>query len=195
MRNGDPTQLKDLSSEEQKDEALREWVPDSTVGTIKEIMGALKKTNSDPMIMEHLIGHAQAALELTGDPMLVELIFERLRKETGLKSEKSKSLLENRPKPKNPKKRPVKYTMTPEQMNEAIDKLTDESNVPEDLLAPRYRRLPRHLHPDFDQRSHRTHDPGNRHHGFPDPVGRNPDRGRPQGGDRFVLRHPEDRVA
>ncbi len=136
MRNGDPTQLKSLERGEEMDEALRDWVPDSAVGTIKEIMEALKKTNTDPMILEHLIGHAQAALELTSDPLLVELVFERLRKETGIKSEKSKSLLENRPKPKRPKRGPVKYTMTPDQMNELIEELNENSAPPEDLLSP-----------------------------------------------------------
>ncbi len=136
MSNGDPTQLEDLAGDAQRDEVVSDWVPDSAVQSIKEIMIAMKQTNSDPMIMEHLIGHAQAALELTADPMLVELIFERLRKETGVKSEKSKSLLENRPKPKNTKKSPIKYTMTPDQMNEIIDELTGIANSPEDLLAP-----------------------------------------------------------
>jgi len=136
MHNGDPGKLEGLDRGEEMDEALRDWVPDSAVGTIKEIMGALKKTNSDPLILEHLIGHAQAALELTADPLLVELVFERLRKETGVKSEKSKSLLENRPKPKRPKKGPVRYTMTPEQMNGIIDELTEIAESPEDLLSP-----------------------------------------------------------
>jgi hypothetical protein len=136
MRSGDPTQLKNLESDEARNEILGRWVSDSAVHTIKEIMGALKKTNSDPMILEHLIGHAQSALELTGDPELVELIFERLRKETGIKSDKPKPLLSNRPKPKNPKKRAVKYTMTPDQMNGIIDELNEEAVMPEDLLGP-----------------------------------------------------------
>jgi len=135
MQNGDPTQLKNLASDEARDEALRHWVSDSAIQTIQEIMGALKKTNSDPMIMEHLIGHAQAALEMTGDAELVELIFERLRKETGVKSDKPKPLLSNRPKPKNPKKRAIKYTMTPDQMNDIIDELTTTAVVPDDLLG------------------------------------------------------------
>jgi hypothetical protein len=136
MANGDPTKLGDADDEGVNDQLLSDWVPDSAVNSIKEIMAALKRTNTDPMIMEHLIGYAQAALELTADPFLVELIFQRLRKETGLKTQKSKSLLENRPKPKNPTKGPVKYTMTPDQMNEAIAELTAASEVPEDLLAP-----------------------------------------------------------
>ena len=136
MRNGDPTRLKNLDSDEERDEALRHWVSDSAVGTIKEIMGALKSTNSDPMILEHLIGHAQAALELTGDPELVELVFERLRKETGVKNDKPKPLLSNRPKPKNPKKRAVRYTMNPEQMNGIIEELAATAVIPDDLLGP-----------------------------------------------------------
>ena len=136
MHSGDPAKLKNLDRGEEMDEALRDWVPDSAVGTIKEIMGALKKTNSDPMILEHLIGHAQAALELTADPLLVELVFERLRKETGVQNEKSKSLLENRPRPKRPKRGPVRYTMTPDQMSELIDELTEKADPPEDLLSP-----------------------------------------------------------
>ncbi len=136
MRSGDPTKLKNLDSDEARNEILGRWVSDSAVHTIKDIMGALKKTNSDPMILEHLIGHAQSALELTGDPELVELVFERLRKETGIKSDKPKPLLSNRPKPKNPKKRAVKYTMTPDQMNGIIDELNEEAVMPEDLLGP-----------------------------------------------------------
>jgi len=136
MRSGDPTQLKNLESDEARNEILGRWVSDSAVNTIKDIMEALKETNSDPMILEHLIGHAQSALELTGDPELVELIFERLRKETGVKSDKPKPLLSNRPKPKNPKKRAVKYTMTPDQMNGIIKELNEEAVLPEDLLGP-----------------------------------------------------------
>ena len=136
MANGDPTKLKNLDGGPDVDETLRDWVPDSAVSNIKEIMEALKKTNSDPMILEHLIGHAQAALELTADPMLVELVFERLRKETGVKSEKSKSLLENRPKPKRPKRGPVRYTMTPDQMSGIIEELNEIADPPEDLLSP-----------------------------------------------------------
>lgn len=136
MEKSDPTRLKNLDTDEEKNEALGHWVSDSAIHTIKDIMGALKKTNSDPMIMEHLIGHAQAALEMTGDPELVELIFERLRKETGVKSDKPKPLLSNRPKPKKPTKRPVKYTMTPEQMDETIEELNRDAVLPEDLLGP-----------------------------------------------------------
>jgi hypothetical protein len=136
MQKSDPTRLKNLGSEEEKEEALRHWVSDSAVHTIKEIMDALKNTNSDPMIMEHLISHAQSALEMTGDPELVEMVFDRLRKETGIKSDKPKPLLSNRPKPKKPSKRPVKYTMTPEQMDEAIGDLKAAAELPEDLMAP-----------------------------------------------------------
>ncbi len=136
MRGGDPNMLDTISDDEAKEQAVADWVPDSAVESIKEIMKALKRTNTDPMIMEHLIGHAQAALELTADPLLVELVFQRLRKETGLQSKKSKSLLENRPKPKNHAKRAVKYTMTPDQMNKAIAELTAAAKIPEDLLAP-----------------------------------------------------------
>jgi len=135
MMSGDPTKLKNLDSDEARKEALGHWVSDSAVLTIKEIMGALKKTNSDPMILEHLIGHAQSALELTGDPELVNLVFERLRKEIGVKSDKPKPLLSNRPKPKNPKKRAVKYTMSPEQMNSIIEELSEAAVIPEDLLG------------------------------------------------------------
>ena len=81
-------------------------------------------TNTDPIIMQHLIVHAQAALELTSDPMLVELIFQRLRKEAADRASTSKLLLENRPKPA-PKRRAIKYTMTPAQMNRAIDELNE----------------------------------------------------------------------
>ncbi|MCK9995503.1 MAG: hypothetical protein KAH56_04390 [Candidatus Krumholzibacteria bacterium] len=136
MRSGDPTQLKNLDSDKARNEALRHWVSDSAILTIKKIMGALKETNSDPMILEHLIGHAQSALELTGDPDLVNLVFERLRKETGIKSDKPKPLLSNRPKPKNPKKHAVKYTMTPEQMNGIIEELNESAVIPDDLLGP-----------------------------------------------------------
>jgi hypothetical protein len=137
LRSSDPTKLKDLESDEARDEIVGQWVSDSAIHTIHQIMGALKKTNSDPMVMEHLIAHAQAALQLSGDPELVELVFERLRKETGLKSDKPQNLLSNRPKPKNPrKKRAIKYTMTPDQMNGIIDELAEAAVIPEDLLGP-----------------------------------------------------------
>ena len=136
MNSGDSTQLMSLDSDEARDEALRHWVSDSAIRSIKEIMKSLERTNSDPMVLEHLIGHAQSALGLTGDAELVELVFERLRKETGIKGDKPKPLLSNRPKPKKLKNSVVKYTMTPEQMNGIIDELNEVSVIPDDLLGP-----------------------------------------------------------
>ena len=67
--------------------------------SIKDILNSLAKTNSDPMMFESLISHAQSALEMTGDAELVELIFERLRKDTNI-PKKTKPLLASRPSPR-----------------------------------------------------------------------------------------------
>jgi hypothetical protein len=128
MLSGDPTQLMNLENDEARSKVLASWVSDSSIHAIKVIMEALKETNSDPMVMEHLIGHAQAALEMTGDPQLVELVFSHLRKEIGVKGDK--------PKPKDPKKRTVKYAMTPEEMNGIIDELNEVAAPPDDLYGP-----------------------------------------------------------
>ena len=66
-------------------------------------------------MLESLIGHAHQALEMTGDPLLVEMVFQRLRKEAADRQSTSKLLLENRPKP-SPKKRAIKYTMSADQL-------------------------------------------------------------------------------
>ncbi len=136
MLSGDPTQLLNLENDAARNKVLASWVSDSSIHAIKVIMEALKETNSDPMVMEHLIGHAQSALEMTGDPELVELVFSHLRKEIGVKGDKPKPLLSNRPKPKDPKKRTVKYTMTPEEMDGLIDELNEEADPPDDLFGP-----------------------------------------------------------
>jgi hypothetical protein len=136
MQTGDPTKLKDAESDEERDRIISEWIPDSKVKAIKAILRSLERTNSDPMMLESLIGHAQKALELIGDPLLVEMVFQRLRKEAADRASSSKLLLENRPKPRNPKKRPIKYTMTTEQMTEVIDGLAEIAEFPEDLVSP-----------------------------------------------------------
>lgn len=136
MMSGDATHLLSLDNDEARNSALRHWVSDSAIHAIKEIIRALEKSHSDPMVLEHLIGHAQAALRMTGDADLVELIFDRLRKETGIKGDNRQPLLSNRPKPKKLKSSVVKYTMTPEQMNCIIDELNEESVIPDDLLGP-----------------------------------------------------------
>lgn len=136
MQTGDPTKLKDAQTDEEREAIISEWIPDSKVKAIKAILRSLERTNSDPMMLESLIGHAQKALELTGDPMLVEMVFQRLRKEAADRASSSKLLLENRPKPRNPKKRPIKYTMTTEQLTEIIGGLEEVAEIPDDLVTP-----------------------------------------------------------
>ena len=125
MQNGDPTKLNDAHDDEARDELISEWIPDGKVKAIKAILRSLERTNSDPMMLESLIGHAQKALELTGDPLLVEMVFQRLRKESADRASSSKLLLENRPKPRSSKKRPIKYTMSTEELVTIFDELED----------------------------------------------------------------------
>ncbi len=114
---------------------LGTWVPDHAIKTIKDILDALDKTNSDPVMLQHLVGHAQEALQLTGDPALVELVFEKLRKE-GLGKPKSQRLLENRPKPA---KKPVRFTMSRDELRRLIEevKVTAEQQPwTDDIVSP-----------------------------------------------------------
>ncbi len=137
MLSGYPTRLQALMSAEDAEASriLGTWVPDYAIKTIKEILDALEATHSDPMMLQHLISHAQTALELTGDPGLVELVFEKLRKENLAKPKKQK-LLENRPKPK---KKPVRFTMSRAELRRLIDEvsgLAEERPWGEDIIAP-----------------------------------------------------------
>lgn len=137
MKNGDPTKLQALmnADDAEASKILGTWVPDFAIKTIKEILDALEATNSDPMMLQHLISHAQAALQLTGDPALVELVFEKLRKENSVKP-KSGKLLENRPKPS---RKPVRFTMSRAELRRLIDEVNQEAEVQPwdgDIVSP-----------------------------------------------------------
>jgi len=114
---------------------LGTWVPDHAIKTIKDILDALEMTNSDPMMLQHLVGHAQTALQLTGDPLLVELVFEKLRKENQTKP-KSQRLLENRPKPA---KKPVRFTMSRDELRRLIEEVStnaEQQAWTDDIVSP-----------------------------------------------------------
>ncbi|MBK7772204.1 MAG: hypothetical protein IPI48_17220 [bacterium] len=113
MTGADPTKLQRLHETpiDKITQALGEWIPDAAIRAMKDIIDRLAETNSDPMVLESLVGHAKKALDLTGDADLVELAFQRLRVEREVKGE-SRPLLEGRPKPKGVKRTPVVYTMT-----------------------------------------------------------------------------------
>lgn len=60
-----------------------DWLSDETVAAIDQVLQALAGSGSDLMNLRHLIGQAQSALRMTGDPQLVELVFARLQKNAG----------------------------------------------------------------------------------------------------------------
>ncbi|MBK7048420.1 MAG: hypothetical protein IPH48_18350 [bacterium] len=125
MTGADPTKLQRLHETpiDKITQALGEWIPDAAIRAMKDIIDRLAETNSDPMVLESLVGHAKKALDLTGDADLVELAFQRLRVEREVKGE-SRPLLEGRPKPKGVKRTPVVYTMTRAQLGELVDEVT-----------------------------------------------------------------------
>lgn len=137
MQGGNAEKLLALqdSAADDTTELLGTWVPDHAIRTIKEILDTLESTNSDPMMLQHLVGHAQEALQLTGDPALVELVFEKLRKENVTKP-KSRRLLENRPKPN---RKPVRFTMSRDELRRLIEEvngLAEDQGEAEDLISP-----------------------------------------------------------
>lgn len=136
MQAGDPERLKQLHETpiDKITEALGEWIPDAAIRVMKEIIDRLAETNSDPLVLESLVGHARRALEMTGDVELVELAFQRLRVEREVKGE-SRPLLDKRPKPRNVKRQPVVYTMTRAQLGALVDEVTAEARPIEDLNA------------------------------------------------------------
>ena len=136
MHGGDPERLKQLHDTpiDRISQALGEWIPDEAIRAMKGILDRLAETNSDPMVLESLVGHARKALDLTGDAALVELAFERLRVEREVKGE-SRPLLAGRPKPKGVKRQPVVYTMTRAQLGRLVDEVTAEVRVIDDLNA------------------------------------------------------------
>ncbi len=80
MATVDPTQLK--NQETGGGGSSDDWLPDETIDAIKKVLEALAGTSSDLMNLQHLIQQAQTALEVTGDPELVDLIFSRLQKDS-----------------------------------------------------------------------------------------------------------------
>jgi hypothetical protein len=81
MATVDPTRIK-TSGEEKSETAAEDWLPDEAIEAIKKVLSALAGTGSDLMNLQHLIAQAQVALEMTGDPELVELVFSRLQKDS-----------------------------------------------------------------------------------------------------------------
>lgn len=136
MQGGDPARLQQLHDTpiDKISRALGEWIPDEAIRAMKSILDRLAETNSDPMVLESLVGHARKALDLTGDAGLVELAFERLRVEREVKGE-SRPLLAGRPRPKGVKRQPVVYTMTRAQLGELVAEVTAEVRPVEDLNA------------------------------------------------------------
>jgi len=136
MQGGDPQRLQQLHDTpiDKISQALGEWIPDAAIRAMKDIIDRLAETNSDPMVLESLVGHARKALDLTGDAELVELAFQRLRVEREVKGE-SRPLLAGRPRPKGVKRQPVVYTMTRAQLGELVDEVSAAVKPIEDLNA------------------------------------------------------------
>ncbi len=135
MQSGDALKMRQLenAADDQASEVLSQWIPDEAIARIKDILTSLETANTDPMMLQHLIGHAQAALELTGDPELVELVFQKLRKE----GEKAKpgALLSSRPRTRMQKRYAVTFTMTREHMRGLVDEVDSQAVPIADLTA------------------------------------------------------------
>lgn len=56
-------------------------LPEEAFAAIGGVLDALSGSGSDLMNLQHLITQAQSALEISGDPELVELVFSRLQKD------------------------------------------------------------------------------------------------------------------
>lgn len=136
MSGGDPDKLQRLHDTpiDKISQVLGEWIPDAAIRAMKDIIDRLAETNSDPMVLESLVGHARKALDLTGDAGLVELAFQRLRVEREVKGE-SRPLLEGRPRPRGVKRQPVTYTMTRAQLGALVDEVSAEARPIDDLNA------------------------------------------------------------
>lgn len=102
---------------------ISKGLPQSALADIADIIEALVGTNSDPMVFGHLIAHAQSALQLTGDPELVELVFQNLRKEVD--NAKPKARLIGRSKAQKRKSGGPKFTMSLSDLDEAIEDVVE----------------------------------------------------------------------
>lgn len=121
MATADPTRLRNDDGEKADPES---WLPQESINAIKGVLEALSGTGSDLMNLQHLIAQAQTALEMTGDPQLVDLVFSRLQKD-------SRDLARKRVQPKmigkgdrssrpGPKKNLI---MSQDEMREIVDSL------------------------------------------------------------------------
>jgi len=102
---------------------ISKGLPQSALADIADIIEALVGTNSDPMVFGHLIAHAQSALQLTGDPELVELVFQNLRKEVD--NAKPKAHLIGHSKAQKRKSGSPQFTMSLTDLDEAIDSVIE----------------------------------------------------------------------
>ncbi len=103
---------------------LDKGLPEPALLAIKDIIQSLVGTQSDPFVFNHLIAHAQAALEVTGDPETVQLVFEKLRKETGGDHAPRAKLIGKTAAQKR-RNRLAKHTMSPDELREAIENIIE----------------------------------------------------------------------
>jgi hypothetical protein len=125
------------ADDDKAEKLLGTWVPDRAIENIHQIVAALERTNSDPMMLTALIEHAQSAMKLTGDPDLVKMVFERLRKKNLIKPRKQR-LLENR---RKPVRKPTRFTLSRAELRALVDEVcvAAEQNPiegEEELVAP-----------------------------------------------------------
>jgi len=103
---------------------ISKGLPQSVLADIAHVIESLVGTKSDPMVYEHLIAHARSALELTGDPELVELVFEKLRKEVD-PAGAPKAKLIGRSKAQKRKSGGTKYNLSLAELDELIESIVE----------------------------------------------------------------------
>jgi hypothetical protein len=121
MATTDPARIKLDAGQDQKPD---DWLPTETLQAIGGVLDALAGTGSDLMNLQHLISQAQTALDTTGDPQLVELVFSRLQKDAGqLARKRVQPKMIGRQERGNRADSRRKVMMSLEQMRQIIDEL------------------------------------------------------------------------
>ena len=127
MKTADPRRIKEFEGGDEDED----WLSPSVTESIARVLDQLGEGGEGVFNLDHLIANARAALEMTGDPELVEMVFDRLRKDVDKSGKGTGGKLVGLPRRDDRTKRKVKFTLTHEELGELIDALPEpeESEV------------------------------------------------------------------
>jgi len=131
MKTADPRRIKEFEEGEQDDD----WLSPAVTESIARVLEQLGEGGEGVFNLDHLIANARAALEMTGDPELVEMVFQRLQKDVDKAGQGNSGKLVGLPRKGDRTKRTVKFTLTHEELGGLIDALPDPTETEVDHVG------------------------------------------------------------